>query len=346
MTDHDIQGTEAATPATGEFLVTGAAGFVGFHVAERLLKNGARVVGLDNINSYYDVSLKHARLDRLRRFPSFEFEKAELAQATAVDDICGRRRWDAVIHLAAQAGVRWSIENPRAYIDSNIVGFFNVVEACRRHGIAHLVYASSSSVYGASTKTPFAVGDNVDHPVSLYAATKIADEAMAEAYSVLYGIPMTGLRFFTVYGPWGRPDMAYFKFTKAIVDGTPIDVYHNGNLERDFTYIDDVVEAIVRLVRLPPKSHRSDRSAIPSRHAIYNIGNHTPVKLTDFISTLERVIGRHATRRMLPMQPGDVPATFADVEALGRAVGFRPRTELEDGLRRFYLWYREFYAVS
>lgn len=322
-------------------LVTGAAGFVGFHVALELLARGYRVVGLDNLNHYYEVDLKKARLERLVKKPNFTFVKADLADETAVEAVFVEHRPTRVINLAAQAGVRYSVENPRAYIQSNVVGFLNILEACRDHPVAHLVYASSSSVYGGSTKVPFMETDRVDRPVSLYAATKVADEAMAHAYSHLYGIPATGLRFFTVYGPWGRPDMAYFSFLDRHFDGHRIAIYNDGDFEkdlsRDFTYIDDIVEGVVRLLESP-----SDGD-VP--HDVFNIGNHSPVKLMVFIDTLElclsRSLGRTETFRKSfePLKPGDVPATFASTERLREAVGFQPSTTLEQGLQRFTDWY-------
>lgn len=335
--------TDGAAPgplAGRRILVTGAAGFIGFHVAARLLREGAAVRGLDNLNDYYDVGLKTARLDRLAG-PRFGFDKTELADGAALMRLVEAFAPEAVIHLAAQAGVRYSIDHPHPFAESNLAGFLNVLEACRRHGIAHLIYASSSSVYGASTKMPFSEDDRADKPVSLYGATKRANELMAHAYAHLYGLPATGLRFFTVYGPWGRPDMAYFSFTKRIVEGEPIDVFNEGRMQRDFTYIDDVVDAIVALVDRPPAPGEGEEAA---PHRVYNIGNHTPVALDRFIAVIEEAVGRPAVRRMLPMQPGDVPATYADVGRLAAAVGFAPRTPIEEGLRRFVEWYREYYG--
>ena len=328
-------------------LVTGAAGFVGMHVAERLLAMGHAVTGFDNLNPYYDPALKHARLARLADRPGWRFIAGDLADPTAVAAAFAETQPTHVVHLAAQAGVRWSIENPAAYIQSNLVGFGHVLEACRHGQVAHLLYASSSSVYGANTKVPFAVSDNTDHPVSLYAATKKANEAMAHAYAHLFGLPCTGLRFFTVYGPWGRPDMAYWKFTAAILAGQPIEVFGDGQLERDFTYIDDIVEAVVRLVHMPATPDPTWTGAAPDPASssapwrLYNIGNHTPVKVADLVTTLERLCGRPARRVMKPKPPGDVDATCADVTALANAVGFRPATSLEDGLGRFVDWFRE-----
>jgi UDP-glucuronate 4-epimerase len=337
---------------TTRYLVTGAAGFIGYHACERLLSRGDDVVGFDNVNAYYDPRLKEARLERLRRHDRFRFVRADLADRHALDRVFGEERPTVVLNLAAQAGVRYSLENPRAYVDSNLVGFLNILEGCRHHGVEHLVYASSSSVYGANTRMPFSVHDNVDHPLSLYAASKKANELMAHTYSHLYGLPTTGLRFFTVYGPWGRPDMALFLFTRAILEGRPIQVFNHGHMERDFTYIDDIVEGIVRV---------SDRTATPNPgwssdepdpgtsrapYRIYNIGNHTPVPLLRMIDVLESCLGRSAVREMLPMQPGDVPATCADVEDLARDAGFAPSTPIEVGVARFVEWYEAFYGAG
>jgi len=331
-------------------LVTGAAGFIGFHLAKQLLAHGISVVGIDNLNDYYDVTLKQSRLKILEADGRFRFAKVDLVDAAALSKLVDGERPDVVVNLAAQAGVRYSLENPQAYINSNLVGFGNVLEACRRHEVGHLVYASSSSVYGANTKLPFSVDDNVDHPVSLYAATKKANELLAHSYSHIYGLPTTGLRFFTVYGPWGRPDMALFLFTKAIIDGRPIDVFNHGRMSRDFTYVDDVVEGVFRVMQRPPKpesqtatSSSPANSAAPYR--IYNIGNHEPVELLRFIEVLESALGLKARLNFLPMQPGDVPATYADVEALQRDVGFKPNTSIEVGIERFVRWYREYYRV-
>ena len=328
-------------------IVTGAAGFIGFHVAQRLLAAGRSVVGIDNLNPYYDPALKRARLARLEGTPGWRFLKMDLADAAAVGFAFASHGASHVIHLGAQAGVRWSLDNPAAYIQSNLVGFGNVLEACRQNRIAHLVYASSSSVYGANTKVPFSVEDNTDHPVSLYAATKKANEAMAHSYAHLFDLPCTGLRFFTVYGPWGRPDMAYWKFTEAILDGRPIEVFGEGLLKRDFTYIDDIVEGVVRLVDQPAtpdpawtgEAPNAATSSAPWR--LYNIGNHTPVTVSEMIDLLEEACGRKAVRVFKPRPPGDVEATFADVDALKAAVGFQPATPLRDGLRRFVEWFRE-----
>ncbi len=333
-----------------KILVTGAAGFIGFHVSERLLAAGHHVVGIDNLNDYYDVRLKQARLDRLTPHPQFRFEKMELADRAAVADLFAREGFERVIHLGAQAGVRYSLDNPHAYADANLVGHLNILEGCRHHQVGHLLYASSSSVYGLNRKTPFSTADSVDHPVSLYAATKKANELMSHSYAHLYGLPVTGLRFFTVYGPWGRPDMALFKFTKAILEGKPIDVYNYGDMRRDFTYIDDIAEAVVRLTDVIPQPNPdwtvetgtpADSSA-PYR--VYNIGNSQPVPLIDFIRTLEGALGVPAQMNLLPLQPGDVLETSADTAALEAAIGFKPKTELKVGLERFVGWYRGFYV--
>ena len=332
-------------------LVTGAAGFIGSHLAHRLLDRGDTVLGYDNLNDYYDVTLKQARLARLVARDGFAFVKASLEDRPALEDAFDTFRPERVVNLAAQAGVRYSLENPRAYVDANIVGFLNVLECCRAAQVQHLVYASSSSVYGANRKLPFAVGDSVDHPVSLYAATKKANELMAHTYSHLFGIPTTGLRFFTVYGPWGRPDMALFLFTRRILAGEPIDVFNHGRHSRDFTYIDDIVEGVLRtLDRVPAPDPAFDplhpdpgTSAAPYR--LYNIGNHRPVELLRYIEVIEEALGRKATLAMLPLQPGDVPDTEADVSTLGRDTGYSPSTPVEVGVRRFVDWYREYYGV-
>jgi len=334
-----------------KILVTGAAGFIGYHLSERLLAEGYEVVGLDNLNSYYDVTLKESRLARLQGQPGFRFVRLDLADRAGIEALFAAERFDRVVNLAAQAGGRYSLTNPHAYIDSNLVGFTNILEGCRHHGVAHLVYASSSSVYGANTRMPFSVHDNVDHPVSLYAASKKANELMAHTYSHLYRLPTTGLRFFTVYGPWGRPDMALFLFTRAILEGRPIDVFNHGRMQRDFTYIDDIVEGVYRVTlrtAAPDPRWSGDApdpgtSAAPYR--IYNIGNNQPVRLLDMIATLERALGREAQKNMLPLQPGDVPATYADVDDLMRDVGFRPGTSIEAGIDRFVRWYRDYYRV-
>lgn len=330
-------------------LVTGAAGFIGFHVTRALLARGEKVVGLDNLNAYYDPSLKESRLELLKQQGDFSFAHADLADRAKMEDVFTSYPVEKVVHLAAQAGVRYSLENPHSYVDSNLTGFINILEGCRHHGIKHLLYASSSSVYGANTKVPFSVHDNVDHPVSLYAATKKANELMAHSYAHLYGLPCTGLRFFTVYGPWGRPDMALFKFTRAILSGEPIDIYNNGRMERDFTYIDDITEAVVRLVDIIPEGDPAWSSAQPdparsyAPYRLYNIGNREPVALMDMVALLEEEIGLKASKNMLPMQAGDVPATFADIDDLQAVCGFSPSTPLKDGIRSFVKWYREYH---
>jgi UDP-glucuronate 4-epimerase len=332
-------------------LVTGAAGFIGFHVAQRLLSEGREVVGLDIVNSYYDPKLKEARLEILKHLPNFTFVKLDLTDRAAIEALFEKHHFPFVIHLAAQAGVRYSLEHPHAYVDANLEGFVNVLEGCRHNGCKHLVFASSSSVYGANTKLPFSVQDNVDHPISLYAASKKANELMAHAYSHLYGIPATGLRFFTVYGPWGRPDMAIFLFAKAILGGTPIKLFNHGNMRRDFTYIDDVSQAVVRLLDRPAQGDsdwngdRPDPATSAAPWKIYNIGNNNPEELLHVVSLLEQEFGRTATKEMLPMQPGDVPATYADIEDLARDIGFRPSTTIEDGIRRFAKWYRDYHKL-
>ncbi|WP_072826413.1 NAD-dependent epimerase [Bradyrhizobium erythrophlei] len=332
----------------GQILVTGAAGFIGFHVAQHLLSSGREVVGLDSVNNYYDPSLKQARIDVLKQQPKFSFVKADLANRETTKSLFAKHRFPAVIHLAAQAGVRYSLENPHAYADANIEGFLNVLEGCRHHGCGHLLFASSSSVYGANTRLPFSVQDNVDHPISLYAASKKANELMAHAYSHLYRIPCTGLRFFTVYGPWGRPDMAIFIFAKAILEGKPIRLFNHGNMRRDFTYVDDVVEAIARLIDRPPQGNPAwsgdnpDPASSAAPWKIYNIGNNRPEELEHVVALLEKEFGRPAIKEMLPMQPGDVLATYADIEDLARDVGFRPATTIEDGIARFSKWFREY----
>ena len=331
-------------------LVTGAAGFIGAALSAALLERGDRVVGVDSLNDYYDVSLKRARLARLTALPGFEFLQLDVAGREGVAALFARHRFDAVAHLAAQAGVRYSIDHPHAYADANLVGFLNVLEGCRHAKVGHLVFASSSSVYGASVRTPFSENHSVDHPISLYAATKKANELMAHTYAHLYGLPCTGLRFFTVYGPWGRPDMAYFKFTRGILAGEPIPVYNRGEMARDFTYIDDIVEGVVRVLDRPaapdpdwdPAHPAVASSTAPYR--IYNIGNNRPVKLMEFIGTLEKCLGRKAVLDLLPMQPGDVPSTAADISALGKATGFAPATPVETGLARFVAWYHEYYG--
>jgi UDP-glucuronate 4-epimerase len=332
-------------------LVTGAAGFIGFHVAQRLLSDGGEVVGLDIVNDYYDPKLKEARLKILQRHPNFIFVKLDLTNRASTRALFEQYRFPTVVHLAAQAGVRYSLENPHAYIDANIEGFINVLEGCRHNECKHLLFASSSSVYGANTKLPFSVQDNVDHPISLYAASKKANELMAHAYSHLYGIPATGLRFFTVYGPWGRPDMAMFIFAKAILGGTPIKLFNHGNMRRDFTFVEDVSEAVVRLLDRPPPGNpnwsgdKPDPATSAAPWKIYNIGNNNPEQLMHVVSLLEKEFGRTVIKEMLPMQPGDVPATYADVEDLAREIDFRPTTTIEDGVARFAKWYRDYHNL-
>ncbi|MEQ8201165.1 MAG: NAD-dependent epimerase [Syntrophomonadaceae bacterium] len=322
-------------------LVTGAAGFIGYHLAKRLLEQGHRVVGFDNLNDYYDVNLKLARLDLLRPYQGFSFTKGDLSDKAQVDAIFDQHDFDIVVNLGAQAGVRYSIENPAAYIQSNIVGFFNILEACRHHPVEHLVYASSSSVYGANKKVPFSTDDNVDHPMSLYAATKKSNELMAYIYSNLYRIPSTGLRFFTVYGPYGRPDMACYSFTRDIVAGWPIKVFNHGDMYRDFTYIDDIVTGIVNVMVRPPVEDENG-----ALYKVYNIGNNKPEKLLDFIATLESCLGREAIKEFYPMQPGDVYRTYADITELMRDFDFKPDTPIAVGLQRFVDWYREYHGVE
>jgi UDP-glucuronate 4-epimerase len=332
-------------------LITGVAGFIGFHLGKRLLARGDEVLGLDNLNDYYDVTLKKARLAQLKGQPGFRFNKLDLADREGIPRLFKKHKPEVVVNLAAQAGVRYSQENPHAYIDSNLLGFANILEGCRHFGVKHLVFASSSSVYGANTKMPFSVHDNVDHPVSLYGASKKANELMAHTYSHLYGLPATGLRFFTVYGPWGRPDMALFLFTKAILAGRPINVFNYGKMRRDFTYIDDIVEGVVRVLDRPaePDLKWSGDSPDPGSSAapykLYNIGNNHPVELMRFIEVLEDYLGVKAVKNMLPLQPGDVPATYADVDDLVRDVGFKPSTPIEAGIERFVSWYRSYYRV-
>ena len=331
------------------FLVTGVAGFIGFHLTRKLLAAGETVAGLDNVNDYYDVSLKEARLSILQKEQNFHFIKADLADRQAMEALFEREHPEIVINLAAQAGVRYSITNPHAYVDSNLVGFMNILEGCRHHQVRHLVFASSSSVYGANTKMPFCVHDNVDHPVSLYAATKKANELMAHSYASLYKLPCTGLRFFTVYGPWGRPDMALFLFTKAILEDRPIDVFNEGLMKRDFTYIDDIVEGVMRVAAKIPTPNpswsgdRPDPSSSFAPYKLYNIGNNNPVFLLDFIRVLEQRLGKTSRKNLMPMQAGDVPASFADVDDLMADVGFKPATPIEVGIDRFVSWYLEYY---
>jgi UDP-glucuronate 4-epimerase len=332
-------------------LVTGAAGFIGFHVAQRLLRDGHAVHGVDNLNDYYDVALKQARLRLLQKSARFTFDRTDLADAAAVTAFFAAHSPEYVVHLAAQPGVRYSLVNPRAYTESNITGFLNVLEGCRHHAVKHLVYASSSSVYGLNTTLPFSVHQNVDHPTSLYAATKKANELMAHSYSHLFQIPATGLRFFTVYGPWGRPDMALFLFTKAILAGTPIDVYNQGRMKRDFTYIDDIVEGVVRIMARPAAPDPAWQGAAPDSatssapHRLYNIGNHSPVELLRFIEILESCLGRKAVKRLLPEQASELPASYADVSDLTRDAGFEPATPIEKGVERFVAWYRDYYHL-
>jgi UDP-glucuronate 4-epimerase len=332
--------------------VTGAAGFIGFHVSKRLLERGEEIAGIDNINDYYDPALKHARLDILRKFDRFQFIRADIADRAAMEELFARHKPQRVVHLAAQAGVRYSLTNPHAYTESNITGFLNILEGCRHHGVEHLVYASSSSVYGANTKQPFSEHDNIDHPVSLYAATKKANELMAHTYAHLFGVASTGLRFFTVYGPWGRPDMALFRFTRGILAGEPIPVFNEGRMIRDFTYIDDIVEGVVRVLdqRAEPDPAWTGDDPDPARsyapYRVFNIGNNKPVVLLDYIAALEEALGRKATLDLLPMQPGDVVSTRADVSELEKAVGFHPAITIREGIARFVTWYKEYFQVA
>ena len=334
-----------------KILVTGAAGFIGMHVSQLLLARGDRVVGLDNLNDYYSPQLKRDRLARLTPSAAFEFVHMDVADRPGLASLFAEHKFDRVVHLAAQAGVRYSLQNPHAYIDSNVVGFMNVLEGCRHGGVQHLVYASSSSVYGGNTNMPFSEHHNIDHPVSMYAATKKANELMAHTYSHLYGLPTTGLRFFTVYGPWGRPDMALFLFTKAILEGRPIDVFNHGRMKRDFTYVDDIVEGVIRTLDRtaePDAAFDSDRpdpgrSKAPFR--VFNIGNHDPVQLMDFVTAIESTLGMSAQKNFMPLQDGDVPATYADTEALNAWTGFAPATSVQDGVARFVAWYRDYYRV-
>ncbi len=345
--------TVEALGTTGRHaLVTGAAGFIGFHLSRRLLSDGWRVTGVDNLNSYYDERLKRARLDRLKSEPGFDFHRTDIADGHSLFSVFDAADPEVVVNLAAQAGVRYSLEHPQEYVHSNLVGFTNVLEACRHGNVRHLLYASSSSVYGANRETPFRTGMNVDHPMSLYAATKKANELMAHSYSHLYRLPTTGLRFFTVYGPWGRLDMAYYMFTKAILDGTPIKIFNHGDLYRDFTYVDDAIETVVRLIDLVPAGDTAwdGRMPDPSRssapYRIFNIGNERPVKLAEFIAVLENELGRKAIRESYPMQPGDMEITFADIENLASLIEFTPSTPVEVGLKAFAAWYREFHGVG
>lgn len=333
------------------FLVTGAAGFIGFHVSQRLLAAGHQVVGIDNLNDYYDVNLKHARLNLIKADPGFTFIEMDLADRDAMASLFDQQKFQRVIHLGAQAGVRYSIENPHAYADSNLTGHLNILEGCRHHKIEHLLYASSSSVYGLNRKMPFSTEDSVDHPVSLYAATKKANELMSHTYSHLYQLPTTGLRFFTVYGPWGRPDMALFKFTRAMIAGEAIDVYNQGQMKRDFTYIDDIAEAIVRLQDVIPQQddnwtvETGSPATSSAPYRVYNIGNSQPVTLMNYIEAIEKALGITARKNLMPMQPGDVLETSADTEALFKAIGFKPQTGVEEGVKNFVDWYRDFYHV-
>ncbi|MDC9588588.1 NAD-dependent epimerase [Xenorhabdus sp. XENO-10] len=332
-----------------KYLVTGAAGFIGFHLIKKLIKNGNHVIGIDNINDYYDVSLKKSRLEALSNLKNFRFIFMDVYDRNSIEELFKNNKFDRVIHLAAQAGVRYSLINPYSYSDSNLSGFLTILEGCRHNNINHLVYASSSSVYGLNDQLPFSTSDSVDHPISLYAATKKANELMAHSYSHLYGIPTTGLRFFTVYGPWGRPDMALFKFTKAILNHAPIDVYNNGQLSRDFTYIDDIVEGIVRISDVVPISDNSWTPKIgnpansSAPYKIYNIGNGSPVNLMDYITALENSLGIKAIKNMLPMQLGDVYSTWADTEDLFKATGYKPSTNVSDGVKQFIQWYKQYY---
>ena len=336
---------------SGNLLVTGCAGFIGFHLVEHLLSTGQPVIGIDNLNDYYDPALKLARLDRLKQNPNFTFQKLDLADRAGMKALFERFKFSAVVHLAAQAGVRYSLQNPHAYADSNLEGFVNILEGCRHNGCRHLLFASSSSVYGANTKLPFSVHDNVDHPISLYAATKKANELLAHSYSHLYRLPTTGLRFFTVYGPWYRPDMALYLFANAITTGQPINLFNNGNMRRDFTYVGDVVEAMSRMIERAPQGDpawsgaKPDPSSSKAPWRIYNIGNNKPEELMHVVGLLEKGLGREAKKKMMPMQAGDVLETFADVEDLARDIGFRPQTRIEDGVARFVAWYREYHQV-
>lgn len=333
------------------YLVTGAAGFIGYHVSQKLLARGDEVVSIDNVNDYYTVQLKRDRLAQLLPQKGFTFHEIDLADRVRMDEVFSKERCEIVIHLAAQAGVRYSLTNPHAYIDSNLIGFTNILEGCRHHKVRHLAYASSSSVYGANTTMPFSIHHNVDHPMSLYAATKKANELMAHCYSQLYGLPTTGLRFFTVYGPWGRPDMAMWLFAKAILEGKPIDVFNEGKMRRDFTFIDDIVEGVIRVADNTAEPNPNWSGAHPdpatsfAPYRVYNIGNNQPVELMHMISVLEKTLGKTAEKRMLPMQAGDVPATYADVDDLMRDVDFKPSTSIEDGIARFVAWYREYHKI-
>jgi len=335
-----------------KILVTGTAGFIGFHLSKKLCENGWDVIGLDNLNNYYDVNLKNDRLNLLFPYSNFKFYKLDLVDRESIKKLFEEEKFDFVVNLAAQAGVRYSLENPYAYVDSNLSGFLNILEGCRYNPAKHLIYASSSSVYGANTKMPFSVHDNVDHPVSLYAATKKANELMAHTYSNLYKIPTTGLRFFTVYGPWGRPDMALFIFTRNIAEGKPIDVYNNGKMRRDFTYIDDIVDGIIKLIPQIPTPNPNwdgdnpDSATSFAPYKLYNIGNNQPVELLRFIEVIEEKLGKKAIKNFMPIQPGDVPATYADVDDLNNTVGFRPNTRIEDGITKFVDWFKNYYKIG
>lgn len=332
-----------------KILITGAAGFIGFHLANRLCGDGQSVVGIDNLNSYYDVDLKKARLQKLKVHQNFSFQKIDLIEETSILELFKKHRFDYVVNLAAQAGVRYSLQNPKAYIDSNIIGFLNVLEACRKYPVKHLTFASSSSVYGANTKMPFSTSDNVDHPIALYGVTKKSNELMAHTYSHLFQIPCTGLRFFTVYGPWGRPDMALFKFTKGILEEEPIDVYNNGRMKRDFTFVDDIVEGIFRLLPNVPQQDPNWNSQSPNpstsycRYRLFNIGNNKPVELEHFINVLETSLGKKAIKNYQPIQPGDVPETYADIRDLQKLTGFQPKISIEEGIPKFVEWYKSYY---
>ncbi|MBB03299.1 MAG: NAD-dependent epimerase [Rubinisphaera brasiliensis] len=334
-----------------KYLVTGAAGFIGFHLSQKLMDRGDQVIGIDNLNDYYEVALKEARLAQLQERDSFSFHKLDLSDRDGINALFAAQKPDVVVNLAAQAGVRYSLTNPHAYVDSNLVGFVNILEACRHNETKHLVYASSSSVYGSNKKMPFSIHHSVDHPVSLYAASKKANELMAHTYSHLYGLPTTGLRFFTVYGPWGRPDMALFLFTKAILEGRPIDVFNYGKMQRDFTYVDDIVEGVIRVSDNTPQPNpewsgdEADPGSSSAPYKLYNIGNNQPVELMHMIETLEKCLGKTAEKNLMPIQPGDVPATYADVDDLVRDVGFSPATPIETGISNFVDWYRDFYKV-
>lgn len=327
-------------------LVTGCAGFIGYHLSNRLLQDNKSVIGIDNLNNYYDVNLKNARLNQLKQHSKFQFHQLDLGNRDGMDQLFKKNEFEAVINLGAQAGVRYSLTAPYTYIDSNLSGFAHILEGCRHHQVPHLIFASSSSVYGSNEKYPFSETDCVDHPVSLYAASKKANELMAHSYAHLFQLPCTGLRFFTVYGPWGRPDMALFKFTEGILNGTPIEVFNHGNMSRDFTYIDDIVEGIMLTLSRPPQTTPSEHQLPIPPYRIYNIGSHKPIALLDFIATLERILNKKAIKEYLPLQPGDVPETYADISALKNDFGYQPKTSLEDGIKKFVNWYLEYYAVS